>query len=179
MPLTHPLHNVRNVLGAALLGNGEPVVVVNPAHVIQTARSTKVQGINFVIGDQEGEDNQPRIRVLVVDDSITTRTLEKNILLMSGYDVTTATNGHEALQELKRGKYDIVISDVQMPGMDGIELARTIRSHTSYKHLPLILVTSLESQEDRQRGLNAGANAYIVKRGFDQAVLLKTIGQLV
>ncbi len=180
MPLSHPLRNVRNVLGAALLGNGDPVVMVNPAHLIQSARGLQTSHVpRPAPKPDDAQADRPRPRVLVVDDSITTRTLEKNILLMAGYDVTTATNGREALQELAINAYDIVISDVQMPHMDGIELARAIRSQDAFKHLPLILVTSLESQTDRERGLNAGANAYIVKRGFDQEVLLKTIGQLV
>ncbi|MEM6284635.1 MAG: response regulator [Chloroflexota bacterium] len=178
VPVGYPLRNVRNILGAAIMGNGEPVVVINPAHVIQSAR-----GVQSPVVERpqaaEAEDTGPKASVLVVDDSITTRTLEKNILLMAGYDVTTATNGREALKALGEGDYDIVISDVQMPHMDGIELTRAIRSNNAYAHLPLILVTSLESKTDRERGLNAGANAYIVKRGFDQEVLLKTIGQLI
>src|SRR5215475_4870183 len=96
------------------------------------------------------------VEVLVVDDSITTRTLEKNILEMAGYNVTTATNGREALKKLESHLFDVVISDVQMPQMDGIELVTTIRGHEKFQMLPIILVTSLESREDRERGLSAG-----------------------
>lgn len=179
MPLGDPLRKVRNVLGAALLGNGEPVVMLNPADLVKSARGLTTAVMPKPVQKQADVQSGTVTRILVVDDSITTRTLEKNILQMAGYDVTTATNGREALQTLSQATYDIVISDVQMPHMSGIELARAIRSNEAYEALPLILVTSLESREDRQRGLNAGANAYIVKRGFDQEVLLRTIQQLV
>lgn len=176
-PLGHPLKNVRNVLGAALLGNGEPIVMLNPIDLIKAASKTRFS-INEAARVAD-DDDAPALRVLVVDDSITTRTLEKNILQMAGYNVTTATNGYEALTELGKDTYDILISDVQMPHMGGIELAQTVRNNDNFMNLPIILVTSLESKEDRERGLNAGANAYIVKRGFDQEELLTTIQQLV
>jgi two-component system chemotaxis sensor kinase CheA len=105
--------------------------------------------------------------------------LEKNILETVGYEVTTATDGTEAMKRLKERRFDLVVSDVEMPNMDGISLTHHLRSSSEYKDLPLILVTSLESREDRERGMIAGANAYIVKRGFDQEELLKTIQQLV
>ncbi len=98
---------------------------------------------------------------------------------MAGYEVTTATDGAEALRLLADQRVDLVVSDVQMPNMDGIVFTRHLRGNQDFKDLPLILVTSLESREDRERGLIAGANAYIVKRGFDQAELLKTVQQLV
>ena len=98
---------------------------------------------------------------------------------MAGYKVVTATDGVEALRLLTDQRVDLVVSDVQMPNMDGIALTRHLRGNQDFKDLPMILVTSLESREDRERGLIAGANAYIFKRGFDQAELLKTVQQLV
>ena len=113
--------------------------------------------------------------ILVVDDSITTRTLEKNILEVAGYQVTTATDGLEALKRLKENSIDLIVADIQMPRMDGFVLTTQLRESNEFSHLPIILVTSLESREDRERGMTAGADAYIVKRGFDQAELLATI----
>jgi two-component system chemotaxis sensor kinase CheA len=176
-PLSEPLKQVRNVMGTALLGNGEPLIILNPSDLIKSTVNHTYQAP--IINHREAEVEEVAIEVLVVDDSITTRTLEKNILEMAGYNVTTATNGREALKQLESHQFDIVISDVQMPHMDGIELVTTIRGHERFQMLPLILVTSLESPEDRQRGLSAGANAYIVKRGFNQEELLKTIQQFV
>jgi two-component system, chemotaxis family, sensor kinase CheA len=174
-PLSQPLVQVRNVIGTALLGSGEPVIILNPGDLIKATanHSYHAPGANH---QAEAAELTP-IEVLVVDDSITTRTLEKNILEMAGYNVTTATNGQEALKKLESRPFDIVISDVQMPQMDGIELVTVIRGNDKFQVLPVILVTSLESPEDRERGLSAGANAYIVKRGFNQEELLKTIQQ--
>ncbi len=181
-PLGNPLRRVRNVTGTAVLGSGEPVVVLNPSDLVRSARQTRSTPIalngkhHSTMQQAESEDRMTHI--LVVDDSITTRTLEKNILEAAGFKVTTATDGTEALKRLKEHAIDLVVSDVQMPHMDGIGLVTNLRDSGEYRDLPLILVTSLESREDRERGMVAGANAYIVKRGFDQAELLATIQRL-
>ena len=173
-----PLRRVMNVTGAALLGNGKPVVILNPADIIQSSRQVGAFD-RRVNGQQVVEEAEDQIHVLVVDDSITTRTLEKNILEASGYQVTTATDGTEALDRLKDDtSIRIIVSDVEMPRMNGIVLVERVRASDQYNHLPIILVTSLESREDRERGMVAGADAYIVKRGFDQAELLSTIQYL-
>ncbi len=172
-PLGRPLRRVRNVVGAALLGSGEPVVILNPADLIKAARG--VQTPILMLNGNKDQEAKPPVRVLVVDDSITTRTLERNILEAAGYEVITATDGLEALQRLKENTINVVVADIQMPNMDGITLTRTIRESNEHKEIPLILVTSLENREDRERGMVAGADAYIVKRGFDQAELLRTI----
>ena len=122
-------------------------------------------------------ENKPVVHILVVDDSITTRTLEKNILEAAGYHVTTAINGLEALKRLEEHPIDLIVTDIQMPKLDGFALTRQIRDLPEYARLPIILVTSLESQEDREKGMEAGADAYIIKRGFNQANLLTTIKQ--
>jgi two-component system chemotaxis sensor kinase CheA len=174
-PLGYPLKRVRNVTGAPLLGNGQPVVVLNPGDLVKSLPRAK----NPVIPATADSESDPEIRVciLVVDDSITTRTLEKNILEASGFEVVTAIDGVEALKRLEEEPIDVVVSDIQMPNMDGFALTQHLRESDKYGELPIILVTSLESREDRERGMLAGADAYIVKRGFDQAELLTTIRQ--
>jgi two-component system chemotaxis sensor kinase CheA len=171
--LGNPLQRVRNVTGAALLGDGKPVVVINPADLVKSALNSSARMLPIV------SDNTPQTEfeahILVVDDSITTRTLEKNILEAAGFDVITAVDGIEALKRLDESPVDLVVSDIQMPNMDGFALTQHLRENNDYKALPIILVTSLESQEDRERGMLAGADAYIVKRGFDQSELLSTI----
>ncbi len=173
-PLGKPLKRVRNVAGAALLGDGRPVIVLNPADLVKSARGARPLRL-----PQPGEEEQETFlaHILVVDDSITTRTLEKNILETSGYQVAIATDGIEALERLDELEIDLIVCDLQMPRMDGFELTRQLRESERFRDMPIILVTSLESQEDRERGMMAGANAYIVKRGFDQAELLATIEQ--
>jgi two-component system chemotaxis sensor kinase CheA len=178
-PLGKPLQRVRNVTGAALLGSGEPVVVLNPADLVKSARGVTAAEIAPVVDKhtEEAVEVAPH-SILVVDDSITTRTLEKNILTAAGFLVTTATDGTEALKRLEEKSIDLVVADVQMPHMDGITLTQELRRSADYQTLPIILVTSLESPEDREKGMVAGADAYIIKRGFDQAELLATIARL-
>lgn len=176
-PLGKLLQQVQCVVGAALLSNGEPIVVLNAADLMKRAQGVRASSpADTAKADEDRKVAQTKI--LVVDDSITTRTLEKNILEAAGYEVHTATNGNAALKKLQENAVSLIVSDVQMPIMDGIALTQYIRESTDYKQMPIILVTSLESQEDRERGMMAGANAYIVKRGFDQAELLSTISQL-
>jgi len=117
--------------------------------------------------------------ILVADDSITTRTLEKNILEAAGYRVRVAVDGAEAWTVLQSEPCSLLVSDVNMPRMDGFELTKKVRDSETLKALPIILVTSLDSREDRERGIWAGADAYIVKGAFDQDALLSTIRQLI
>lgn len=173
-PLGMPLRRVRNVEGAALLGTGEPVIVLNAADLMKSARHVPSTPV-FSFNGSQTNGVGPHAHVLVVDDSITTRTLEKNILEAAGYTVTTAIDGLEALKQLDNNKIDLVVADIQMPHMDGISLTRQLRDSSEHGTLPIILVTSLESREDREQGMMAGTDAYIVKRGFDQAELLSTI----
>lgn len=173
-PMGYLLQDVPHVTGAAMLSNGQPIVVLNPADILRTARQSN-HTVTVNITPTDPQQVEMRARVLVVDDSITTRTLEQNILEAAGYDVLTAKNGIEALGLLAERAFDIVISDVQMPHMDGIGLTESIRQDPELSSLPVILVTSLEKREDKERGMLAGADAYIVKRGFNQAELLTTI----
>ncbi len=175
-PLGSPLLHVRHVEGAALLATGEPIVVLNAADLLKSARGAPVQKQS---ADQKQADRTaPRTHILVVDDSITTRTLEKNILESAGYRVTTAIDGLQALDKLEDDTIELIVLDVQMPHLDGFALTQQVRESTQYHTLPIVLVTSLESPEDRERGMMVGADAYIVKRGFDQVELLAAIERL-
>jgi two-component system, chemotaxis family, sensor kinase CheA len=117
-------------------------------------------------------------RILVVDDSITTRTLEQSTLEAAGFEVATAVDGEDGWRILQTEGADLVVSDVEMPRMDGFALCEAIRASPRFAHLPVVLVTSLESEEHRARGLEAGADAYVGKSGFDQQGLLDTIRRL-
>ena len=116
--------------------------------------------------------------ILVVDDSITTRTMEKNLLEMAGYRVRVAVDGVEAWALLKSEAFDLVVSDVDMPRLDGCELTARIRADRQLADLPVVLVTALESRQDKERGMEMGANAYVVKSSFDQSNLLEIIRRL-
>ena len=117
--------------------------------------------------------------MLVAEDSITARTLLKNILESAGYRTTTAVDGVDALTLLRTNAIDLVVSDVDMPRMNGFELTSRIRASREFADLPVVLVTSLDSRDDRERGIDAGANAYIVKSNFDQSNLLDVIKRLI
>lgn len=172
--LTFPLAKVRNVSGAALLGDGRIAIVLNPADIIDSIKAVKPLPIK-----KFKEKEIEKKSVLVVDDSITTRTLEKNILESSGYDVTLAVDGLDAYNKLQKKIFDIIVLDVQMPNMDGFAFTEKTRNTQEFSNIPIILVTSLESEADKRRGIEVGADAYIVKRTFDQSNLLETIKRLI
>ncbi|MDH3591398.1 MAG: response regulator, partial [Planctomycetota bacterium] len=119
-----------------------------------------------------------RHRILVVDDSFTTRTLERSILETHGFDVDVAVDGMEALEKLRTNDYDMVISDIEMPRLDGFGLVREIKASARLAVVPVIIVSSLDRAEHRLRGLELGADAYVVKQRFDHEELLQTIGQI-
>lgn len=174
-PLGRQLSRVRNVAGATVLGNGRVVPVLNVADLFRSA-----VGVEGTLPELPGvEAAKPgRVSVLVVEDSITSRTLLKNILEAAGYEVSTAVDGADALARLKAQSCDVVVSDIEMPRMDGFQLTAAIRADGRLASLPVILVTGLESRTDRERGIDAGASAYLVKSSFDQTSLIEVIHKL-
>ncbi len=159
------------VAGAALDAEGNPQLVLDPAALILAAGATQAVSI------QEAPPRTPL--VLVIDDSLTTRMLEQSILETAGYEVHLATSAEEALEKALTAEYDLFVVDVEMPGMDGFEFVARARSTPALSHVPAILVTSRNSPQDKKRGEEAGAKAYVVKGEFDQAQLLQTIRRLV
>lgn len=166
---------LRGIAGGILLGDGEIVLVLNPSDL---ADAFLRQRESTTLSVQAPEAAALAPCVLVVDDSITTRTLEKSILEAHGYRVRVAVDGVEALAQLRAEPVDLIISDVEMPRMDGFALLQAVRSDPQLERTPLILVTSLEKREHKEKGLVLGADAYVVKRSFDQTDLLETIKQL-
>jgi two-component system chemotaxis sensor kinase CheA len=119
-------------------------------------------------------------KILVVEDSFTVRELQRSILETAGYQVVTARDGHHALRSVDRdAEIALVLADLEMPGLNGVELTRAIRARDARSSLPIVIVTKFGSDEDKRRGLDAGADAYIVKRTFDQQDLLATVERLV
>ena len=163
------LRRVRYVAGATVLGNGDLALVLNVPDLMKSA--VRAAAIPRPIDGVE-EAPSEKGRVLVAEDSITARMLLKNILEAAGYRVTTAVDGVDAYAKAREGEFDLVVSDVDMPRMSGFELCSRIRGDESLAHMPVVLVTALESREDRERGIDSGASAYIVKSSFDQGNLL-------
>lgn len=173
--LAPPLADDPLLAGSVVLEEGGVVLVLSPGGLASRLRLAAQAGLAPV----PPPPPRPGSRILVVDDSVTTRTLEKTILETHGYQVVTAVDGRQALQELERGPFDAVISDVEMPVMDGLSLLAAIRQDSRRADLPFVLVTSRGAESDRERGMRLGADAYIVKGGFDQGTLLDTIRRLV
>jgi two-component system chemotaxis sensor kinase CheA len=170
------LRRVLHFSGATLLPSGRVALILNVGDLVRSALSRPA---GPSLADQVATRRAEPRRLLVVDDSVTTRTLVKSILEGDGYAVQAAADGAEAWQLLQERGADLVVSDVEMPRMDGFDLTATIRRSARFRHLPVILVTALESEEDRMRGMEAGADAYLMKSAFDQTRLLETVHQLI
>lgn len=177
-PQSQLLKRVRNVSGATILGTGEVCMVLNPHDLIKSVRQqVSSRGVGSARSQLETASRKQVI--LLAEDSIATRTQEKRILEAASYEVVTAVDGLDAFHKLKTRDFDAVISDIQMPNLDGLALTIKIREQKEYSELPIILVTSLASDEDKKRGADAGANAYIPKGTFNQDVLVETLKRLV
>ena len=170
-----PLLRVRNVAGATILGSGTPAVILNTSDLLKSA----VRAAGGPRLSRPAEAEVPPSNILVADDSVTSRMLLKNILQSAGYRVTVAVDGVEALDALKSGEFDLLVSDVEMPRMDGFELTAQVRADPKLTELPVVLVTALGSREHQERGVDVGASAYIVKSSFDQSNLLEILRKFV
>jgi two-component system chemotaxis sensor kinase CheA len=157
------------LIGAAgLLGSGRLVLSLRPPALLAAA-------LRLVARAPAAADEAGQRTILVVDDSITTRMMEKNMLEVAGYRVLVAVDGIDALAVLGGERVDLVVSDIDMPRMDGLELTRRIRANERLGELPVVLVTAMETREYKENGIRAGATAYIVKSGFDHVSLLDVI----
>ncbi len=168
------LRMVKNISGVSVLGSGEIVPVLNITQLMKTANERAKTAISIVEETEEVEK-----RILVTEDSITSRTLIKEILETAGYYVETAVDGMDGLLKAKAGNFDLLVSDVDMPRMNGFELTQNIRDDKKLSELPVILVTALGSEKDQEHGIEVGANAYIIKSSFERSNLLETVNRLI
>ena len=173
-PLLPPLTKTQYISGATLSGRGDVLLVLYPTDLIEMALRTTTGKLRI----KEKNIEQVTPNILVVDDSITTRTLEVDILKNSGYRVNSAVNGLEAWKCLQKEDFDLVVTDIEMPVMDGFELTEKIKKDERYKDLPVVIVTVRAKSEDKKRGVEVGANAYITKSQFETKVLLDVVNQL-
>jgi two-component system chemotaxis sensor kinase CheA len=174
-PLGRRIRHASNISGATLLPSGDVALVLNAGDLIRTALG------RAGAATRAGAPARPvraRRRLMVADDSLTTRTLEKTILEAAGYDVLVAPDGEAAWRLLQERGADLLVSDVDMPRLDGFGLAAAVRASERFRALPVVLVTARESDADKARGIEVGADAYLVKGAFDQTNLLETIRQL-
>jgi two-component system chemotaxis sensor kinase CheA len=173
-PLPAHMKSVSMVSGVIVTGRNTVVNVLNIPAVVLAAKQSGMRTVR-----REKAEHAPESRsVLVVDDSINTREIERSILEAYGYAVTVAGDGMEALEKAKRSRFDMVITDVEMPRMDGFTLTETLRGMDGYRGTPIILLTSRDKEDDKRRGIRVGASAYIVKGDFEQSNLLDTVRDL-
>jgi len=172
------LATVRGYLGAAILGDGRIALILDPAALVRGPVAVTGRAPAATADPDAAVPGAPK--VLVVEDSFTVRQLQRSILETAGYRVSTARDGREALKRLAdEGDVALVVTDVEMPEMDGLELVEALRADPRTQTLPVIVVTTRASDDDRRRGIEAGADAYMTKRGFDQQALLETVERLI
>ncbi len=164
------------VVGASAEPDSSVMLVLDAESLVDTAASTTpgVRPLRRAAVPEVAEAS----RILVVDDALTVRELQRTILVRAGYSVTTAADGREALDRIDEAKPDLVLTDVEMPELDGLSLCREIRRGSRWTNVPIVVLTSRGSDEDRRAGMEAGADAYIVKSAFDEAALLGVVERL-
>ncbi|MDZ5696195.1 hybrid sensor histidine kinase/response regulator [Chelativorans sp. M5D2P16] len=173
-PLGPRLANLRHYSGATILADGRIALLLNPPGLLEAVASEERFGTDAYVS------HPPPVRkILVVDDSPSVRMLEKLILEAAGYTVILAEDGSEAWKYLQEQGADVVVADVDMPGMDGLALTGVIRRSRKFARLPVVLVTGRDTAEEKAQGLQVGADAYIAKSGFDQQSFLETVRQMI
>ncbi|MCX8069833.1 MAG: response regulator, partial [Thermodesulfovibrionales bacterium] len=175
-PFQGQIKRIKNFIGAATISSGNTILILNPADIVKSAVK------KGFVPTYRPEDISVQIKkksILIAEDSITARTLFKGILEGAGYEVKTAVDGLDAWNILRSNDFDLLVSDIQMPGLNGFDLTEKIRNDRKLFRLPVVLITGLESQQDKERGIEVGANAYIVKSSFDQSNLLEVIRRLI
>lgn len=170
------IRRIPNISGATILGTGRVVLVINVADLVRTSAGSAP---TTRLTEASSQASAAPKSILIVEDSFTSRTLLKNILEASGYIVCTAIDGQDGYDQLKSRPFDAVVSDIQMPRMDGITLTKQIRTDKDLAAMPVVLVTSMDARRDRELGMEAGADAYIIKSSFDQSNLLEVLERLI
>ena len=179
-PLDPRLGKIKDISSGALLDDGSPVLIVDVEDLIRSIEKSIEAGVSGAVQSRgRGETQKKAKRVLVVDDSLTVRELEKKLLQTRHYQVEVAVDGMDGWNAARTGLFDLVVTDIDMPRLDGIELVTLIKKDANLKSLPVMIVSYKDRAEDRQRGLDAGADYYLVKAGFHDEALLQAVVNLI
>jgi two-component system sensor histidine kinase and response regulator WspE len=179
-PLDPRLGAVPHIAAAAIRSDGAPVFVVDVDDLLRSLKQSLQGGrLLGVAASWAASSRKDRQRILVVDDSITVREVERQLLIRRGYDVDVAVDGREGYSALRAGRYDLMVTDVDMPRMTGIELIREVRRDPKFADLPIIIVSYKDREEDRLLGLEAGASAYLTKSSFQDDSLIRMVEDLI
>ncbi len=178
-PLDPRLGKVPHISAAAVTEAGDPLLIVDVEDLLNSIRQLLGEGRLRGMSSLAMHQQKNRPRVLVVDDSITVREVERQLLVAQGYEVDVAVDGQDGWHALQAKPYDLLVSDVDMPRMNGIELIRTVRQDTRFQQLPIIIVSYKDREEDRLQGFQAGANAYLTKGSFHDDSFIGTVADLI
>ena len=179
-PLDPRLGKVQDVNSASLLENGDPVLIVDVEDLVRSIDNVLMgRRLSRVEFERLAEQARQRKRILVVDDSITVRELERQLLQARGFAVDVAVDGMDGWNAIRGAHYDLVVTDVDMPRMDGIGLVTLIKNDPARRDIPVVIVSYKDREEDRLRGLDAGANRYLTKSSFHDETFVHTIIDLV
>jgi two-component system, chemotaxis family, sensor histidine kinase and response regulator WspE len=180
LPLDPKLGKVQDIAAGALMEDGAPVLILDVDDVLRSAERLRSTGAGGVRHDlPAGGAARHRQRVLVVDDSLTVRELERKLLLERGYEVEVAVDGMDGWNAVRAGRFDLIITDMDMPRMDGSELTRLVKQDVLLRTTPVMMITYKEREEDRQRGLRAGVNVFLTKGSFQDATFLREVENLI
>ncbi|MFO0879136.1 MAG: hybrid sensor histidine kinase/response regulator [Gemmataceae bacterium] len=177
-PLDQRLGKVPNVSAAAILDDGSPVLIVDVEDMIRSMDHF-IQSGTLRRCEVMPQVDRRKKRILVVDDSITVREVERQLLRNAGYEVDVAVDGRDGWNQIRSASYDLLVSDVDMPRMNGLELVKTIRNHEPLRNLPIVIVSYKDREEDRLRGLELGANFYLTKSSFHDNRFLQVVRDLI
>ena len=179
-PLDSRLGKIKDISAGALMEDGAPGLIIDVEDLVHSiGKLISVGALNKVSGQETGPGAKAKKRVLIVDDSLTVRELERKLLSSHGYEVEAATDGMDGWNAVRTGHFDLVISDVDMPRMDGIELVTLIKKDANTKSLPVMIVSYKDREQDRQRGMEAGADYYLTKGSFHDETLLNAVRDLI
>ncbi|MCC3457079.1 MAG: hybrid sensor histidine kinase/response regulator [Microcoleus sp. PH2017_29_MFU_D_A] len=179
-PLDPRLGKVADISAAAFMEDGTPVLIIDVEDLVRSTDKLLAESqLQKVSKTEQTAESTTRKRVLVVDDSITVREVERKLLENQGYEVEIAVNGMDGWNALRTGQFDLVISDVDMPRMTGIELVSQIKNHSALKSIPVIIVSYKDREQDRIRGLEVGADYYLTKSSFHDDTLLNAVVDLI
>ena len=176
-PLDPRLGKVANVSAAALMGDGQPILIVDTVDLVRSIDSLlQNSGLQSQSARKPAKQGQ---RILIADDSPVALDLQARLVSSKGYTVDRVVNGMEAWKAIRDGNYQLLVTDVEMPEVDGIALVQTLRKEPRFKHLPIIISSSRDAEHDRLHGMEAGADYYLVKSSFQGQTLLDAIHQLI
>jgi two-component system sensor histidine kinase and response regulator WspE len=179
-PLDSRLRKIKDVSAAALMEDGSPVLIVDVEDMIRSMEKlAHGDHLNKVQRQAAGAREKRRKRILVVDDSLTVRELQRKLLDHRGYVIDVAVDGMDGWNAVRTGHFDLVITDIDMPRMDGIELVTLIKKDTKLKSLPVMILSYKDREEDRRRGLEAGADYYLTKGSFHDDTLVQAVVDLI